>query len=105
MKYLGKGVDYTPRQYTAHFNTAETQVSFNVSMHSVNLLEDHETFICRIDLHSLPRNVIVANPYQSIVTMLKNDGKYTQSMYIYIYINYVEITFKILYNLAMLARF
>ena len=72
-------MDYTSGQYPAHFTASETNVSFSVPIHNDNLFEDSETFICKI-LHSLPRNVSVGNPYQSTITILKNDGKYPENI-------------------------
>jgi len=73
-------VDYTSGQYSAHFTASKTNASFSVSIHNDNLFEDNETFICKINLHSLPRNVTVGNPYQSTITILKNDGKYLENI-------------------------
>ena len=72
--YTG-GEDYTNGSFTVEFNAGVTRVSFNVSIVNDNIHEGNETFNLIINPSSLPSEVAVTNPNQTIVIIVDDDGR------------------------------
>ena len=73
--YITGGDDYNFGPYTVTFPAGMTSVPFNVPIIDEMICEGNETFTLTIDSSSLPKNVGVADPGNTTVTIVDNEGK------------------------------
>ena len=74
--------DYTMGLYNVTFNTMMTESFINISVCNDIVLEEDETFRLMIVSNSLHPNVTSDNPSQVEVTIIDNDRKLNQRLYL-----------------------
>ena len=74
--------DYTMGLYSVTFNTMMTESFINISVCNDIVLEEDETFRLMIVSNSLHPNVTSDNPSQVEVTIIDNDRKLNQRLYL-----------------------
>ena len=74
--------DYTMGLYNVTFNTSMTESFINISVCNDIVLEEDETFSLMIVSNSLHANVTSGNPSQVEVTIMDNDRKLKQRLYL-----------------------
>ena len=79
---LSPNNDYTMGLYNVTFNTSMTESFINISVCNDIVLEENETFSLMIVSNSLHANVTSGNPSQVEVTIMDNDRKLKQRLYL-----------------------
>ena len=74
--YVG-GIDYNSGPYNITFPAGVTVVSFNISIHDDDVLEDRENFTLTINSDSLPDGITTDSPSKVTVIIRNDDSKYT----------------------------
>ena len=76
---LGRGIDYDSGPFNLIIPAGGTSYQFSIEIINDNILESFEIFNLTINPLSLPTNVSVGNPNQTMVLIIDNDGKFRSS--------------------------
>ena len=73
--FTGGDVDYDSGPYTVTIPAGQIRMSFDVPITNDNTCELNETFILNIVPVLTPNCVVIANPNQTSITIIDDDGK------------------------------
>ena len=89
-------MDYDSGPYTVTFPAGVTSASFSIPINNDTILEGNENFMLTIN-QTLPDGVTRGTPSEATVTIVDDDGKYSESTFVFVII----ITVKLIVNISL----